>query len=96
MNFRNILAWFRPRQIVPEFKVPDNWQTPNEKLYRQLAKACPECQRTPTYYHEGPAGGANVNIFCAYCGQGYNISPMIKWAEKIRKDKTYINPELNK
>ncbi len=61
-----------------------------ENLWDQMTKGCPECGCSPIKLHEGPSGGACINVFCADCGQGYNISPIVQWAQKIRKDTRYI------
>jgi hypothetical protein len=78
-----ILNWFRPQ--------PEEPKTAHEQLYNTLQDCCPECQHSPAYFYTGPTGGASVNIFCGFCGQGYNIAPIIGWAERIHKDTTYIH-----
>jgi hypothetical protein len=32
-------------------------------------------------------------VFCADCGQGYNITPMAGWAERIHRDEKYIRKD---
>lgn len=59
-------------------------------LWDEMIDGCPECGCSPIRLMEGPSGGACTNVFCADCGQGYNIAPSIQWAEKIHKDLRYI------
>lgn len=93
VNFiTRIKRWFRPR-LTDGSKYVD--ETPGGKLYEQMTDACPACQGHPSVWIEGPAGGACVNVFCAYCGQGYNITPMVETAEQIHKDKRYIEGNKN-
>lgn len=89
-----IKRWFRPA-------LPDNqqWvdQTPDGKLYEDLMEnGCVECHRLPIKFFEGPSGGMSTNIFCGYCGQGYNVTPIIGIAQKIKKDDRYIEKEKAK
>jgi hypothetical protein len=86
-----MFSWFK-KKLRPS--LPDGQQYVDEtdggKLYLAMMKRCPECKRGPVKYFEGPHGGACVNIFCGYCGQGYNITPMVEVAEKIHRDEKYI------
>ena len=62
-----------------------------ERLWNRLVDAggCVECRTLPKRFVEGPSGGMCVNVFCAQCGQGYNLTPVANWAEKIHVDKRY-------
>jgi len=70
----------------------------HEKLWNQLVKArgCIKCNKEPKGFYEGPTGGMSVNVFCTQCGQGYNLSPIIHWAELIHKDERYIEAKQSK
>lgn len=57
--------------------------TPEGKLFLTIASnTCPNCG-SHKGFTEGPSGGMSTNIFCADCGQGFNITPMIGIAERI-------------
>lgn len=64
-----------------------------ELLWNQMVKAggCVDCQTTPKGLNEGPSGGMSTNVFCCHCGQGYNITPVASWAERIHKDMKYVD-----
>lgn len=96
---RNIINTIK-RWIHPRLKLPSGeqhvWDTVEGKLYQYLAtKGCPDCRKGSLFF-EGPSGGVCVNIFCGYCGQGYNISPIVGIAERIRKDEQYIETPQEK
>ena len=61
----------------------------SESLYRRMADSCPDCGRGPEYM-TGPQGGCCVNVFCTWCGQGYNLTPIAEIAEKIHRDQKYV------
>jgi hypothetical protein len=62
-----------------------------ERLWNDLLRAggCVKCDLKPKGFYEGPSGGACTNVFCAQCGQGYNLTPMVHHAELIHKDESY-------
>jgi transcription elongation factor Elf1 len=64
-----------------------------ESLYDELRTHCPECKSESHVWYEGPSGGMSTNIFCGKCGQGYNVAPVMGWAEKIHRDERYISTE---
>lgn len=63
-----------------------------ERLWNEMLDAggCVDCATKPKYLAEGPSGGLSQNVFCAHCGQGYNLTPLAHWAERIHRDETYI------
>lgn len=65
--------------------------SPAEKLWNDLLRAggCVKCTKLPKGFYEGPSGGMCTNVFCAHCGQGYNLTPVAQWAELIHVDKKY-------
>jgi hypothetical protein len=66
-------------------------QTPMGRLYLEMEDHCPDCRKRPPSYREGPsAGGISTNIFCADCGAGFNITPVIQIAERIGVNRFYI------
>jgi hypothetical protein len=79
-------------------------QPPNERLYNEMEKWCPACHHCPMHLYEMPhelwiarktkapaeMPLVNVNIFCADCGQGYNMIPAIRSATRIHKDESFI------
>lgn len=70
--------------------------SPREQLWKDMIQVgCVECRRKPIKFFEGPTGGMCVNIFCGHCGQGYNITPVAGWAEKIHKDEKYIERDAD-
>lgn len=57
--------------------------TDEGKLFATIAGSrCPDCGKKTDFY-EGPSGGMSTNIFCAQCGHGFNITPVIGIAERI-------------
>jgi hypothetical protein len=94
---RNILHWLirllRPRLPDGERYVDE---TPDGELYLSMKRRCPSCDLKPPVWLEGPSGGACINVFCARCGQGYNITPLVQVAEKIYQDDNFILPEYGK
>jgi hypothetical protein len=61
-------------------------QSPLDLWGQLMENGCIEChQSPPTFIEEGPIGGIFINIFCSHCGQGYNISPLADYAEKIHR-----------
>lgn len=68
-------------------------ETDEGKLYIEVKKRCPDCHAEPPRYMRGPSGGLSTNIFCAICGAGFNVTPMIEIAERIGKDERYITME---
>lgn len=50
---------------------------------------CPDCYDTPVYLLEGARGGISTNVYCANCGHGYNITPLIGKAEDIGVNLNY-------
>jgi hypothetical protein len=67
--------------------------SPSELLWNQMIEAggCVDCRTMPKGLNEGPSGGMCTNVFCCHCGQGYNITPIAGWAERIHKDMKYAN-----
>lgn len=66
-------------------------ETDGNALWNKMLQGeCVECDTESACFYEGSAGGMNLNIFCSSCGQGYNVSPILGWAEKIHKDEKYI------
>jgi ribosomal protein S27AE len=63
----------------------------SEELFAQLTKACPDCGGPPDYA-DGPHGGLSVNIFCHRCGQGYNVAPLMRLAQRIHNRNEDDNP----
>lgn len=63
-----------------------------ERLWNQMIDAggCVDCNAKPKFLAEGPSGGVSTNVFCAHCGQGYNLTPIAHWAERIHRDESYI------
>jgi hypothetical protein len=63
-----------------------------ERLWNQMLKAggCVDCKTKPKSFIEGPSGGMSTNVFCPHCGQGYNLTPIAQWAQRIHKDERYI------
>jgi hypothetical protein len=84
---------FRPPLPKGEQYVED---TPQGKLYASLWKRCPDCGVKPPIWVEGPGGGACTNIYCGKCGEGYNVAPIVQFAEKIGQSDRYILPEHKK
>jgi len=85
-----LLDWLLGRRKPPEtMELPKNVlvsTTAEGKLYQKIAGGhCPECGSTKGFL-EGPSGGLSTNIFCANeaCGAGFNITPVVGIAEKIR------------
>ena len=68
----------------------------DERLWNKLIEAggCEACAVLPKRFMEGPSGGINVNVFCAHCGQGYNLAPAAQWAQKIHVDRRYTVREI--
>jgi hypothetical protein len=68
--------------------------TEQERLWNRLIDAggCIKCNKRPKGFYEGPSGGLSTNVFCSQCGQGYNLTPMVHFAEMIHKDEKYIKP----
>jgi hypothetical protein len=64
----------------------------SEELFAQLTKACPDCNGPPNY-EDGPRGGLAVNIFCLTCGQGYNVAPLMRLAQRIHNPRDHDNGE---
>lgn len=92
------LGWGLPRwpkKRRPKLREGEQYvdETDSGKLYLELWKRCPTCHTKPPVYMAGPSGGANQNIFCSYCGQGYNICEMVEIAEVIHKDEKYIQKQ---
>lgn len=85
---KKIQRWIHPSKPGP--KAEKNLDTVD--LWDKMVQkgGCVECDIAPACFYEGPAGGINLNIFCGNCGQGYNIAPILGWAEKIHKDEKYI------
>jgi hypothetical protein len=67
--------------------------SPDERLWNAMIDAggCVECAAKPKFLVEGPSGGMSQNVFCAHCGQGYNLIPVGHWAQKIHVDKGYCD-----
>jgi hypothetical protein len=63
-----------------------------ERLWNKLIEAggCCDCHAKPKMFVEGPSGGMCQNVFCAQCGQGYNLTPLAHYAERIHKDLNYV------
>lgn len=53
------------------------------------SKTCVTCKHNPISLYEGPSGGMSQNIFCGWCGQGYNCTPMLERLELISVDERY-------
>lgn len=68
-------------------------ETDEGKLYIEMQKWCPDCHARPPQYMTGPSGGMSTNIFCANCGAGFNITPIIEIADRIGKNERYITRE---
>ena len=68
--------------------------TNSERLWNQLIDAggCVDCDKEPKGFYEGPSGGMSTNVFCSQCGQGYNLTPVAHFAERIHKDESYVRP----
>jgi hypothetical protein len=66
--------------------------TDGERLWNQMLDAggCVKCNKTPKGFFEGPSGGMSQNVFCSQCGQGYNLIPIMPFAEFIHKDESYV------
>jgi hypothetical protein len=79
---------FAPRQHTVE--------NPAHLLFVQIRDHGCDCGHMPTEFMEGPHGGLCVNIFCSHCGQGYNVTPVAEWAERIHVDKTYVRAEASR
>lgn len=62
----------------------DNLPESDLELLRR--DTCPACDST-LGFDDGPRGGAGRNIFCRFCGEGYNVAMprMIMMAQKIGK-----------
>jgi hypothetical protein len=95
--FKRAWRWLWLLPEPPEPKTIGGIETDDteaQQLYdRMLRVGCVECRRQPPKFFEGPSGGLCTNIFCGWCGQGYNVTPMVGWAQKIRKDDRYIEKE---
>jgi hypothetical protein len=71
--------------------------TPEGKLYLAMRERCPACQLYPPTWIEGSRSGVgmSVDLFCASCGQGYNVAPHVEIAEVIHVDKSYVTRSRN-
>jgi hypothetical protein len=66
-------------------------ETPEGEMWEHLMnRGCLDCG-TKDDCREGPSGGMSTNIFCARCGAGYNITPMIGIAERIGNNPAAID-----
>lgn len=82
----------RPVAKPPRRDIPVE-ETDGGKLFRDIMeRGCLECG-TRDDYVEGPSGGLSTNIFCARCGAGYNITPLVGIAERIGSNPRYIDPK---
>ncbi len=63
----------------------------DERLWNRLIEngGCLKCDERPKSFVEGPSGGVSTNVFCPWCGQGYNLTPLAQWAEEIHVDEAY-------
>jgi hypothetical protein len=86
-----MLKWIKKLFSVPKLSDAISVEeTERGRCYIEMMKRCPACHHKPPEYMEGPSGGMCTNIFCNFCGQGYNITPIIGIAEKIHKDSRYV------
>jgi hypothetical protein len=88
-----IKTFVRQMKAVVKWLVPKPTLTEEQELWDKIVAAggCVECKTYPKAFHEGPSGGICTNIFCAHCGQGYNVAPTVHWAERIHKDVRYMS-----
>lgn len=85
---RLISSWFGQSPAL-EGEIIDSEE---EMLWQQLVAngGCVDCTAKPKLLCEGPAGGMCVNVFCGHCGQGYNLTPVAHFAQRIHKDLRYL------
>jgi hypothetical protein len=85
---KTIKAWLAPKRrfsvVVTDVDLPAG------TLYEELVLDGCECQKKPIKFFEGPSGGMCTNIFCGYCGRGYNVCPALGVAWRIHSDERYI------
>jgi hypothetical protein len=81
-QIKALVKWLGPKPVMTEEQI----------LWDKIVAAggCVECKTYPKKFYEGPSGGICTNIFCAHCGQGYNVAPTVQWAERIHKDVRYM------
>jgi hypothetical protein len=97
-HLRNIIGNYWSRNRPPSINDIGLREAPplrdSERLWNQLIDAggCVDCAKLPKGFYEGPSGGMSTNVFCSQCGQGYNLTPIAHFAERIHKDEKYIRP----
>jgi hypothetical protein len=75
----------------PSFKDDLSWA----KYELEIKHRCPFCRKNN--FREGPSGGISVNIYCANCGAGFNISgpfgvtDIIYLPENIKNEGEHTN-----
>jgi hypothetical protein len=96
--FRELIRTYWEKNVAPRLNdLGKNGVEPlsdRHRLWNQLVDAggCVDCDKQPKGFYEGPSGGMSQNVFCSQCGQGYNLTPVAHWAERIHKDEAYIQP----
>lgn len=84
-----MLDWLRRKMFR---KVVDHRSSEQRRFDALFAdRRCPMCNAYPVKLYEGPSGGASTNIFCAGCGQGYNVTTMVGIAELISINPAYVD-----
>lgn len=97
-NLRDVIGGYWERNVAPRLNdiglLGVEPLDDKHKLWNRLLKAggCVDCRKKPKGFYEGPSGGMCTNVFCSQCGQGYNLTPIAHWAERIHKDERYVQP----
>lgn len=68
-------------QIALGLEVPKVERNPDELWELIATNHCPDCGGEGFY--EGPSGGISTNISCATCEHRFNVTPMLRRAERI-------------
>lgn len=95
-HLRNIIGQYWERNVAPRLNdvglVGVDPLDDKHRIWNRLIEAggCFHCGIEPKAFIEGPSGGMSTNVFCARCGQGYNLTPVAHWAEMIHRDERYI------
>ena len=66
-------------------EIAGNVQIEERSLWELLIEdnTCPDCKVTPIELLEGSSGGMCTNFKCVGCGALFNITALVKYAERV-------------